>query len=41
MLSGECIDDIVELMSDETIGVIKEFSDKLFGVDVPVDILLV
>lgn len=41
MLSSECIDDIIELLSDETIGAINEFSDKVFGVDLPKDLLII
>ncbi len=41
MLSSDCIDDILELLSEETLGVINDFSNKVFGVDLPKDLLII
>lgn len=40
MLSSDCIDDILELLSEESLGVINDFSEKIFGIDLPQDILI-
>lgn len=41
MLSGAVIDDIVERLSPETIGALNDFSDKLFGIDLPQGFVLI
>lgn len=41
MLSSECIEDIMDLLSNETIGAINDFSDKIFGVGMPSDLLII
>lgn len=35
MLSGVVIDELLSLLSNETVGVLDDFSEKLFGIDVP------
>ncbi|EDY80581.1 hypothetical protein VDG1235_195 [Verrucomicrobiia bacterium DG1235] len=40
MLSGAAIDDILQLLSPETIGSLNDLSDKLFGIDLPQSILV-
>lgn len=40
MLSGEVIDELLNLLSNETIGAMDDFSEKLFGIDVPQGIIL-
>jgi hypothetical protein len=35
MLSSEVIDELLSLLSNETIGVLEDFSEKLFGIDIP------
>ena len=39
-LSGEAIDDIIQLLSSESLGVIEEFSMKLFDLDIPAPVLI-
>jgi hypothetical protein len=34
-LGGAAIDEIVELLSNETLGIMNDLSDKLFGIDLP------
>lgn len=41
MLSGAAIDEIIELLSDETLGIMDEMSGKLFGIDQPQSFLLI
>ncbi len=40
-VSGEAIDDVIELLSDETLGILGDFTDKYFGIDVPQKLLLI
>lgn len=40
MLSGEVIDEIIELLSEQTLGLLGELSEKLFGIDAPKDLLI-
>lgn len=40
VLSGEVIEEILDLLSSETLGVMSELSAKLFGVDAPKDLLV-
>ncbi len=39
-LSGEVIEEILELLSPQTLGVMKDLSAKLFGIDAPKDLLV-
>jgi hypothetical protein len=41
MLSSDCIDDLLELISEESMGAINDFSEKIFGVDLPKDLLVI
>ena len=41
MLSGAVIDELLNLLSNETIGVLDDFSEKLFGIDIPQGLILV
>jgi hypothetical protein len=41
MLSGEVIDELLHLLSNETIGVLDDFSKKLFDIDIPKGLILV
>ncbi|MDQ8208800.1 hypothetical protein QEH52_14835 [Coraliomargarita sp. SDUM461003] len=41
MLSGDCIDDLLGLLSEETLGILNDFSDKVFGVDLPQGLLII
>lgn len=41
MLSGEVIDELLDLLSPETLGILEAFSDKLFGIDLPQGFVLV
>lgn len=41
MLSSDCIDDLLELISEESLGAINDFSEKIFGVDLPKDLLII
>ncbi|MDQ8204491.1 hypothetical protein [Pelagicoccus sp. SDUM812003] len=41
MLSGEAMDEIIQLLSPETLGVLEDFSERLFGIDLPQHFLLV
>ncbi|MCB1123531.1 MAG: hypothetical protein KJT03_18405 [Verrucomicrobiae bacterium] len=34
-LGGVAIDEIIHLLSDETLGALNDFSDKVFGIDLP------
>ena len=40
ILSSDCIDDILGLLSEESLGAIIDFSEKIFGIDLPKDILI-
>ena len=40
VLCGEVIEEILELLSPETIGVMNDLSEKLFGIDAPKDLLV-
>ena len=40
MLSSEVIDEVVQLLSPETLGALHDFSDKLFGLDLTQPILV-
>jgi hypothetical protein len=39
-LSGEAIDEIMQLMSNQTLGAMADLSDRLFGIDAPKDLLV-
>ena len=41
MLSGDVIDELFNLLSSETTGVLDDFSEKLFGIDVPKGVILI
>lgn len=41
MLSGVVLDELLNLLSNETIGVLDDFSKKLFGIDMPQGLILV
>ena len=41
MLSGEVIDELLGLLSDETIGAIDDLTGKLFGLDLPKGLLVI
>ncbi len=41
VLCGEVIDEIIDLLSAETLGVLGELSNKLFGMDAPKDLLVI
>lgn len=41
MLSGAVIDDLLQLLSPETRGVLDSLSDQLFGIDMPNPVLLI
>jgi len=41
MLSSEVIDDLLELLSTETLGILDNLNDQLFGIDLPKGYLLV
>lgn len=41
MLSGEAIDDLLQLLSPETLGSLNDLTDKLFGIDLPKGFLLI
>lgn len=40
MICGDVIEEILELLSAETLGVMSDLSQKLFGTDVPHDLLV-
>jgi hypothetical protein len=40
VLCGDVIEEILELLSAETLGVMSDLSRKLFGIDVPHDLLV-
>jgi len=40
LLSGEAIDDILELLSGQTLGALGDISDRLFGIDAPKELLV-
>lgn len=40
MICGEVIDEILELLSSQTLGVLGDISDRLFGIDAPKDLLV-
>ena len=40
MLCGEAIEEIMDLLSPETLGAINELTDRLFGIDLPKDVLI-
>ncbi len=40
LLSGEVIEEIMELLSSETVDALAEISDRLFGLDAPKDLLV-
>jgi len=40
MLSGEVIDEIIDLLSSKTLDAIGDISERLFGIDSPKDLLL-
>ena len=40
LISGEAIDDIIKLLSDQTLGFLNDFTERLFGIDMPKDIIL-
>lgn len=40
LLSGEAIEDILGLLSSQTLGTLGEISDRLFGIDAPKDLLV-
>lgn len=41
ILCGEVIDEILDLLSSETLGVMNDLSEKLFGIDAPKDLLVI
>ena len=41
MLSGAVMDELLNLLSNETIGVLDDFSEKLFGIDIPQGLIVV
>ena len=41
MVSGEAIDEILDLLSNETLGVLEELSHQLFGIDAPKGLLAI
>lgn len=41
MLSGEVIEDLIQLLSPETLGSLNDLTDKLFGIDLPKGFLLI
>lgn len=41
MLSGEVMDELLNLLSKETIGILDEFSEKLFGLDMPQGLFII
>ena len=41
MLSGEVMDELLNLLSNETIGVLDDFSEKLFGIDIPQGLFII
>ena len=41
VLSGEVIEDILKLLSPETRGVIDDYSERLFGLDMPQGFVMV
>jgi len=41
MLSGVVMDELLNLLSNETIGVLEDFSEKLFGIDIPQNFILI
>lgn len=40
VLCGDVIEEIIDLLSPETLGVMRDLSNKLFGVDAPHDLLV-
>ncbi len=40
-VSGEAIDDIIKLLSDETLGTLGDFTDKYLGIDMPQNLILI
>lgn len=40
VLCGDVIDEIMDLLSEETLGVMNDLSEKLFGIDAPKDLLV-
>lgn len=40
MICGEVVEDILELLSNETLGTLADLSDRLFGIDAPKDLLV-
>ena len=41
MLSGKVMDELLNLLSNETIGVLEDFSETLFGIDIPQNFILI
>jgi hypothetical protein len=40
MLSGEVVDEIIDQLSDQTLGALGDISDRLFGIGAPQDFLV-
>jgi hypothetical protein len=40
MICGEAVEEIMNLLSSQTLGALAELSDRLFGIDAPKDLLL-
>lgn len=41
MLSGQVMDQILDLLSEETIGVLNDFSEKVFGIGPPKRVIII
>lgn len=40
-LSDKTMEDLINLLSNETLGIMGDFSDKLFGIDLPQKIIII
>ena len=41
MLSSDCIDELLELLCEESLGAINDFSEKIFGIDLAKNLLVI
>jgi len=41
ILSGEAIEEILDLLSNETLGTLHDLTGRLFGIDAPKDLLII